>query len=89
MLLKSTIKEFSNQLGDKDSLLDVNYPRIAEKILLHWGYKEFYPFIEKLLVVEKDRNRQGFPLEVLEEIFLLQEIHEKKFPATRSSIDKR
>ena len=42
-----------------------------------------------LLVVEKDRNRQGFPLEVLEEIFLLQEIHEKKFPATRSSIDKR
>lgn len=88
MLLKNMIKEFSLQLGDKPSLLDTNYSRIAEKILLHWGYKEFYPFMDKLLVVEKERSRQGFPLEVLEEIYLLQEVHDKKFPSTRPSLDR-
>lgn len=89
MLLKNRIKEFSMRLGDKPSLLDVNHSRVAEKILLHWGYKEFYPFLDKLLVVEKERNgRQGFPQEVLEEIYLLQEIHDKKFPSTQSSNDQ-
>ncbi|MDO9312519.1 MAG: hypothetical protein Q7T85_12645, partial [Nitrosomonas sp.] len=44
------------------------------------GYKEFYLCIQKLLVVEKEQNRQGFPLEVLQEIYKLQEIHENVFP---------
>ena len=52
-------------------------------IKLHWGYKEIYLYINKLLVVDKDRNRQGFPLEVLQEIYTLQEIHEKLFPGTK------
>ncbi len=88
MILKKSIKEFNLQLGDRVSLLDTDHPRIAEKILLHWGYKEFYPLIDKLLLVEKERSRQGFSLEVVEEIYLLQEIHDKKFPATRPSDDK-
>lgn len=80
MSLKNAIKEFKAHLGDKESLLDTQYQRIAEMIQLHWGYKEFYLFINKLLVVERDRNRQGFPLDVLDEIYTLQEIHEKVFP---------
>jgi hypothetical protein len=31
-------------------------------------------------VVERDQSRQGFPLDVLQEIYTLQEIHEKAFP---------
>ncbi len=89
MSLKNSIKEFKAYLGDKESLLDTDYKRIAEMIQLHWGYKEFYQFIQKLLVVEKDQNRQGFPLEVLREIYMLQEIHEKAFPKLKKLIDGR
>lgn len=84
MSLKNSIKGFKAYLGDKESLLDTNYKRIAEMIQLHWGYKEFYQYINKLLVVERDKGRQGFPLEVLREIYALQEIHEKEFPGLKS-----
>ena len=79
MSLKNSIKEFKALLGDEESLLDINYPKISEMIKLHWGYKEIYLYINKLLVVDKDRSRQGFPIEVIKEIYLLQEIHEKLF----------
>jgi len=80
MSLKRSINEFGAYLGDKESLLEKNYPRIAEMIQLHWGYKEIYQYINKLLVVDKDRDRQGFPVQVLQEIYKLQEIHERLFP---------
>jgi len=80
MSLKKSINEFEDYLGDKESLLEKNYPRIAEIIQLHWGYKEIYQYINKLLVVDKNRDRQGFPVQVLQEIYKLQEIHEKLFP---------
>ncbi|WP_374565737.1 hypothetical protein [Nitrosomonas sp.] len=80
MSLKNSIKEFKIHLGDKESLLDTQYQRVAGMIELHWGYKEFYSYINKLLVVERDQSRQGFPLDVLQEIYTLQEIHEKAFP---------
>ena len=88
MSLKNSIKQFKIYLGDKDSLLDTNYKRVADMIQLHWGYNEFYPFIQKLLVVEKDQNRQGFPLEVLQEIYMLQEIHQKEFPGLKSLVNE-
>ncbi|MBY0485438.1 hypothetical protein [Nitrosomonas sp.] len=84
MSLKNSIKEFKAFLGDRESLLDKSYPRVTEMIQLHWGYKEFYLYISKLLIVEKEQNRQGFPLEVLQEIYKLQEIHESAFPNLRS-----
>ena len=89
MSLKNSIKEFKALLGDKESLLDTNYPKISEMIKLHWGYKEIYLYINKLLVVDKDRSRQGFPIEVIKEIYLLQEIHEKLFPALKALLNDR
>ncbi len=83
MPLKNSIKAFKAYLGDKESVLDTNYRRIADMIELHWGYKEFYLYVNKLLIVEKGINRQGFPLEALEEIYALQEIHEKIFPGMK------
>lgn len=84
MSLKDSIKEFKVYLGGEPSLLDTHYQRIADMILLHWSYPEFDDYINKLLVVDKSRNRQGFPPEVLEEILALQRIHEKIFPAFKA-----
>jgi len=83
MTLKKTIKEFSALLGDKESLLDQNFKHLAQKIELHWGYDEFYPFMEKLMLDTRDGQRAGFPLEVLEEITMLHEIHAKLYPPKR------
>lgn len=57
MALKNTIKEFSVFLGDRESILDRDYARIAGQIELLWGYEEFYRYLERLLVVEKERDR--------------------------------
>jgi len=84
MALKTSIKEFSALLGDKDSLLDKHFKHLAQKILLHWGYDEFYPFVEKLLLDTRDGNRAGLPAEAMQEISDLYEIHEKKFPFKKS-----
>lgn len=80
MALKNSIMEFNAYLGSNESLLDANYPRISKMIKLHWGYKELYLYINKLLHADRNPNRQGFPLEVIHEIHQLQEIHEKLFP---------
>ena len=68
MSLKESINEFNSLLGDSESLLDKNYPIIVQAISLHWGYKEIYLYINKLLIVDKGRSRGRFPLEVLQEI---------------------
>ncbi|UJP05322.1 MAG: hypothetical protein LZF61_10905 [Nitrosomonas sp.] len=86
MSLKNSIKAFKTFLGDKESILDTDYCRVAEMIKLHWGYKEFYLYVNKLLIVEKGTSRQGFPLEALEEIHALQEIHEKIFPGMKQQL---
>jgi hypothetical protein len=80
MTLKNTIKEFQTYLGDRESLIDKNHKNIAGKILLLWGYPEFYELMEQLLVVEKNRKRSGFSLDVIMEFNELLEIHEHKFP---------
>lgn len=80
MALKKLIKEFGAYLGEKESLLDRDFKHVAEKIELHWGYEEFYPFIEKLLVNTRDFKRAGFPVAVVQELSELLEIHEKLYP---------
>lgn len=87
MTLKSTIAEFGACLGDKESILDKNYQRIAEQIKLLWGYDEFLIFVEKLMLVEKERNRGGFPYEVILELNILQDIHRKNF--SKQSTDQK
>ncbi len=75
MALKNSIKEFAAFLGDQESILDQSYPRIAEKIELLWHHNEIYLYLDQMMVVEKGRERGGFPLEVMKEIQVLREIH--------------
>ena len=80
MTLKESIKEFQSYLGKNDSIVDLNYKHLADKILLHWGHEEFYPFIQKLMINDKDRDRNGFSVEVMVELNELSEIHGRLFP---------
>ncbi len=88
MSLTKLVTEFSVSLGEKESLLDRDYKHIAEKIELHWGYEEFYPYINKLLVNDKDRNREGFPVAVMQELHDLTEIHDQLFPGKRKEVKR-
>lgn len=89
MALRDTIKEFRQYLDNKESYLDKNHKNIADKIELHWGYPEFYDFIKSLLVVEKDRHRSGLPVDAIKEINILENLHEKLFPNSRSKSTNR
>ncbi len=80
MTLKYTIKEFATYLSDRESILDRDYPRIASQIKLLWGYAEFYRYLEKLLITEKERNRSGFSFEAVLELDKLKEIHDRLYP---------
>lgn len=84
MTLKESIKEFQSYLGKNDSIIDLNHKHLADKILLHWGYEEFYPFIQKLVINDNDRNRNGFSVEVMTELYELSEIHGRLFPKKSS-----
>lgn len=86
MPLKNSIKAFKTHLGDKESVLDTNYRSIADMIELHWGYKEFYIYIDKILIAAQGTKRQNLPLEALAEIHTLQEIHEKIFPGMKQRL---
>ncbi|MCH9638997.1 MAG: hypothetical protein K0U40_05845 [Betaproteobacteria bacterium] len=85
MTLKKSIKEFGTLLGENESLLDRDFKRIAEKIELHWGYEEFYPFMNKLFVNDFDRDRAGFSPAVMQELYDLTEIHDQLFPGIKGS----
>lgn len=78
---KDIITEFGALLGKGESELERNHPRIVEQIKLLWGYEEFYLYLNRLLIVERERNRQGFSPEVILELDKLREIHEKQFPS--------
>ncbi len=80
MALRKLIKEFDAYLGEKESILERDFKHVAEKIELHWGYDEFYPFIEKLMVDSRNRRRAGFPIEAAMELTELSYIHEKLYP---------
>ncbi|SEN36098.1 hypothetical protein [Nitrosomonas marina] len=86
MPLRRQIREFKIYLKNKPSVLERDFIHVADKIVWHWGYPEFYPFINQLLVNTNERaGRNGFPREAMDEIHALYEIHCEKFPHLRSA----
>ena len=55
--------------------LDKDYPRVYQAIQAMWGFKELNEYFRKRTLDERG-NREGFPPEVWEEIYLLMRIHE-------------
>jgi hypothetical protein len=56
------------------SALERLYPRICENVLQLWHKPEAQPYLDSLIVDER-YDRQGFPLEVIEELLFLSELN--------------
>jgi hypothetical protein len=59
------------------SSLEKRFPRIVDKITMMWGAKEFPEFLSSLMIDDRG-DRQGFPLDVIEEMMFLHEIHDAR-----------
>ena len=58
-----------------------NYPHIQRNVLKLWGSQKCSSYLASLTIVSPDRtDRQGFPLEDLETIKNLIEMHDDMFP---------
>ena len=56
------------------------YPHILEKIELLWGYKEFYVYMASLTLQSRDRPRVGFAQDILHELFIAEQEHQRWLP---------
>ena len=59
--------------------LEKNFPHILEKIQVLWGYPELNQYFLRLTIDERG-DREGFPVEVWDELQLLVRIHCELFP---------
>ncbi|MEO6023335.1 MAG: hypothetical protein ABIP64_09500 [Burkholderiales bacterium] len=60
------------------SALEKHFPRIVDKIVLMWATEEFPEFLNGMMI-DKRGDRQGFPLEVLEEMMFLTTLHDNRY----------
>lgn len=61
--------------------LETRFPHVAEKLCLYWDTSEFPPYIKSLLLIDTNSSRVGFPLDVIESLTLLNEVHLANHPA--------
>jgi hypothetical protein len=64
---------------DCKSVLEAGFPRVVQAIQALWGYKELNDYFRKLMIDETGQ-RDGFPPEAWEEIYLLQHLHQELVP---------
>ena len=57
------------------------HPRLYAALELFWGSREFKEYLDKTVMTTSDRViRQGFPPQVIRELFYLQRQHDMQFP---------
>lgn len=61
--------------------LEDNFTRIFAKIMALWGTPQFDPFLNELFLDDSNGGRQGFPPEVMAEIFFLSSLHDEAMKA--------
>lgn len=66
--------------------LERHFPRIVGKITLMWGATDFPEFLRSLMIDDRG-DRKGFPLEVIEEMMFLQELHDMRL-GKRTTVTK-
>jgi hypothetical protein len=71
-------EEFSEKYPD--SVVKERFRRIWEKVDEQWGTQECVDFLDELVVMEDDKKRQGFDLNVMSELLHLAEMHNRAFP---------
>jgi len=53
------------------------YPHVLNKLNLFWGYPEFHSYVKTLM--QSDKARQGFPVDVLVELVFLYELYKDNY----------
>ena len=80
--------EIKDYLDAKVLKIKEKYPSLYENIVLFWGTKDFLEFIEKTVINGDRIKREGFPSDVMQELFKLQIIHDKLYPQLNVIRDK-
>jgi hypothetical protein len=65
------------------SALEEKFPRIADKVVLMWGYPEIITFFESLTLDDRG-DRHGFSPEVMSELVFLSALHDIAYPFKKS-----
>jgi hypothetical protein len=63
------------------SVLEKDFPRIMAAVQAMWGYQELNLYF-KNLTLDNRGDREGFPKEAWEEIFMLLYLHQAIVPGT-------
>jgi hypothetical protein len=63
------------------SVLEKDFPRILASVQAMWGYQELNLYF-KNLTLDNRGDREGFPKEAWEEIFMLLYLHQAIVPGT-------
>jgi hypothetical protein len=61
------------------SALEEKFPRIADKVVLMWGYPEIITFFESLTLDDRG-DRHGFSPDVMSELVFLSAVHDIASP---------
>lgn len=73
----------SSLVPDLGSEIDTNFPHISAKIILLWGSGECMDFLDELMhyhPTEERPSREGFTLEVIQELSTIYAYHVNKHP---------
>ena len=76
----TTIPEIKIVIDEAGSFIDIWFPHVSKKIVCSWGTQDFREYVNTLFYTTRNTTRQGFPLEVLTELSVVVELHQKLFP---------
>jgi hypothetical protein len=65
--------------------IEEKHSRILEALASLWGDMEIHDYFDKVLFDSRG-NRQGFPVEVMQELMMLQKIHDHRFPRAAATL---
>lgn len=78
------IENLSRMLGEGSKLYphqtEAKYPRIVEKISILWGTVAMHRYFNEILFDDRG-DREGFPADVMLELFALSNFHESAKPS--------
>jgi hypothetical protein len=55
-------------------------PKIYDSILLFWGYKDFFEYVNTLLLSNTKKHHAELPETILRDLYNLQSAHDRLFP---------
>lgn len=72
------------------SAIEADFPHIAEKLTLVWGYPKCFSYLTEL-IIDNRGNRKGFNLDIMSDLMLLLKITEQVTPDqwTKSPVNHR